>query len=152
MSNYKIKSYKPFYNRMLVTSNKIQLKKADGTIQDTTDLKPYQTIISLGQTCVKDLNVGDTVLIVPDRYQKKRYKDSKIQGTSNLQQDIEYYYEFNVVEVDGIEYLEIFDGDIKAIVTVEESEPTMFITGALNLNKDADFKKAKLDPKGLLEV
>lgn len=139
------------FNRILTTANKIQVKIGD-KIEDTDELKPYQTVIACGETSrVKE---GDIVLIDPERYKKQKRINSPIEGTRHTQERVEFYFDFDSILINDIDYLFFYDNDVKGIIKVEEFEPqsSLLLAGNMSDKSLANLKDTKRDPKGLLET
>lgn len=118
----KIKKIKPMFNAIVTTMDKyeddythsgiITKNRAKGAI------KEYQTVVAIG-TAVRDIKEGDIVKINPIRYAVKRYPEGSMKD-GVITHNEEIGYQFNIVEIDDVEYLYLRDNDIDYIVTEYE--------------------------------
>lgn len=115
----KIKKVRPMFTRLITTMNKyeddgvtksglIDVSKAAGT------LKEYQTVVAVG-TMVMNIKEGDVVWINPQRYAVMKHKKGSFQdGVISDNPVIDY--KFNTIEIDGVTYLMLDNGDIEFVV------------------------------------
>jgi hypothetical protein len=125
-----IKKIKPMFNSLLVTCNKYP---KDVTLQgtslvDTTradTVKEYQTVVAVGPS-VRGIEPGDVVFINPKRYAVKKHREGSLKDGVITDNPI-IGYNFNIVEVDGVQHLYIQDNDIDYVAEGEEFEenPTL---------------------------
>ena len=125
-----IKKIKPMFNSLLVTCNKYS---KDVTLQgtslvDTTKadtVKEYQTVVAVGPS-VRGIEPGDVVFINPKRYAVKKHREGSLKDGVITDNPI-IGYNFNIVEVDGVQHLYIQDNDIDYVAEGEEFEenPTL---------------------------
>ena len=125
-----IKKIKPMFNSLLVTCNKYP---KDVTLQgtslvDTTKadtVKEYQTVVAVGPS-VRGIEPGDVVFINPRRYAVKKHREGSLKDGVITDNPI-IGYNFNIVEVDGVQHLYIQDNDIDYVAEGEEFEenPTL---------------------------
>lgn len=125
MLDINIKKIKPMYNQVICTMNKYtdeDLKKGGlvdvGKIKNP--IKEYQKVIAVGNM-VRDINVGDLVMINPTRYGKTKH------GPNSIRADIEgdnpiVEYKFNTIELDHTTYLLLTNQDIDFIIEEYEEE------------------------------
>ena len=83
-------------------------------------LKEYQEVIAVGST-VRDIKVGDKVMINPIRYAKKKHQEGSLKDGIVTDNPI-VKYEFNVIKVNGENCLLLYDQDIMYIFEGEEIE------------------------------
>ena len=125
-----IKKIKPMFNSLLVTCNKYP---KDVTLQgtslvDTTKadtVKEYQTVVAVGPS-VRGIEPGDVVFINPKRYAVKKHREGSLKDGVITDNPI-IGYNFNIIEVDGVQHLYIQDNDIDYVAEGEEFEenPTL---------------------------
>ena len=90
--------------------------KTDGTI------KEYQRVEAIGPT-VRDIKVGDLVLINPKRYIVPQHKDKQDDSIAGVIRDeLTMGVSFPIVEYGGNKHLLIYDQDINYIIDGEEVE------------------------------
>lgn len=121
MNLSKIKKIRPLYNKVLITAEKFtEDQVSDSGLIDPTKqhgvLMPVQKVVAVGPMA-KDIKEGDVVCFNPTRYGKSvQIKDeNSIKGvTENYHSEIRY--NFPVVNIDGTDYLYIFDSDIDYVI------------------------------------
>lgn len=115
----KIKKIKPLFNRIITTMDKYEKNRIiNGVIQPDTlkgSVKEYQRVVAVGTT-VKDIKEGQWVLIDPIRYAKPKHTPNSLQD-GVIGDNVTVAYNIPTITLDGKEYLQLFDSDIKAIVT-----------------------------------
>lgn len=110
-----IKKIRPMANYMLVTKEEYDGKTAEnGIIIPKGNLKEYQKVISVGPM-VRSIQVGDLVCVNPKRYAVYKYKGDSLKGDMEHMQKV-VSYNFNVVKMDGIDYLLITDQDVDFVI------------------------------------
>ena len=120
----KINSIKPLFNKIVTTCDVYKNDKTTGGIIVKTDgtIKEYQRVEAVGST-VRDVKVGDLVLINPKRYivpQHKEKRDNSLQGV--IGDELTMGVNFPMVEYGGKKHLLIYDQDIDYIIEGEEIE------------------------------
>lgn len=115
-----IKKIKPLYNTIITTMDRyVDPQFIAGTSiidpsKSKQGIKEYQKVVAIG-SFIKDIHIGDIVCINPRNYEKKKYSSNSIKdGVENMNEVISYA--FNVVHMDGNDYLMITDRDIDFIV------------------------------------
>lgn len=134
-----IKKVKPMFNGIVTTLNRYgNDQKIKGTdLIDSTKVgavKEYQTVVSIGPM-VRGINVGDVVFINPKRYAVMKHKPGTLQD-GVIKDNPVVGYNFDIIEIDGVEHLYIQDGDVKFVAEIEEFEenPTLVVPdGKLSL-------------------
>ena len=127
----KITRVKPLFTGLLVTMNKYDEDVTVGSLIDATKtkgtLKEYQTVVEVGPA-VRGIEVGDKVMINPARYavvdhksNPNSLKDGIIGDTARVT------YSFDVVKVNGEDYLYLQDRDIMYVFEGEEVEDVLEI-------------------------
>lgn len=126
----KVKKIKPLFNSIVTTMDRyeedvttngvIDASKTEGT------LKEYQTVLSVGTT-VRDIKVGDIVMINPRNYAVRKYSENSIKNDIDMNPVITY--NFNIVELDGKQCLLLQDRDIDYIIEEyeEDKKPSAII-------------------------
>lgn len=124
-----IKKVKPLFNGVITTMNKYGTEYLKGTtIIDTSisdTVKEYQTVVAVGPQ-VKGVEVGDVVYINPKRYAVMKHKEGTLQD-GTIKDNPVIGYKFDIIEIDNVPHLYIFDNDIKFVAEVEEFDenPTL---------------------------
>lgn len=117
---------KPLFNHLLVTGDKFDKDMVSNgvIIAGKGDLKLWQTVVAVGST-VRDIKVGDKVMIIPDHFAVKKYNKNSIQNDIDNNPVLTYNFPFETVDnKDGEpeEYLYISDNDIRYVFEGEEKE------------------------------
>ena len=119
----KINKIKPVFNKIVTTCDVYQMGKSTGGIIIKTDgtIKEYQRVEAVGST-VRDIKVGDIVMINPKRYLGARHND-KPDSVKNVNGDeVTFSVDFPILEYGGKKHLLIYDQDIDYIIDGEEVE------------------------------
>lgn len=127
-----IKKVKPLFNGVITTMNKYGTEYLKGTtIIDTSisdTVKEYQTVVAVGPQ-VKGVEVGDVVYINPKRYAVMKHKEGTLQD-GTIKDNPVIGYKFDIIEIDNVPHLYIFDNDIKFVAEIEEFDenPTLVMS------------------------
>lgn len=126
-----IKEIKPLYTNVLTTGNKYEAdEKENGLIiAKKGDLKLYQTVIAVGTT-VRDIKVGDLVMINPDGYKVTKYDPNSVKEDMGMNQIIGYKMPWVTMDdADGNpqECLLLKDRDIEFVFSGEERNDSSLI-------------------------
>ena len=119
----KINKIKPVFNKIVTTCDVYQMGKSTGGIIIKTDgtIKEYQRVEAVGST-VRDIKVGDIVMINPKRYLVAKHND-KPDSVKNVNGDeVTFSVDFPILEYGGKKHLLIYDQDIDYIIDGEELE------------------------------
>lgn len=124
-----IKKVTPLFTSIITT---MDLYKDDSYVPGTNIIDPskekrgvkeYQKVIAVGSS-VREVKVGDIVCINPARYAVVKQR-----RTPNVAEEIESYspaitgYNFNIVQIDGEDYLHLQENDIDLIINEYEEVP-----------------------------
>lgn len=97
-----IKKIKPLFNNIITTAEKYEEDIISNGLIETNknkgDLKMYQKVIAVGST-VRDIEVGDTVMINPMNYAVRRYDKNSIQNDIDNNPVLEF--QFNWLTIDN---------------------------------------------------
>lgn len=133
----KIKKIKPLFNTLVTTMNKYEEDvTTKGLLLDmkqrSGEIKEYQTVVAVGDT-VRGIKVGDVVSINPMRFAIKKHKDGSLKdGVITDNPVVEY--QFDVLEMDDVQYLYLRDSDINYII--EDFEEVADTTSSLVLPEE----------------
>lgn len=126
-----IKKVKPMFNGLITTMNRYDnnVKINNTNLVDSRKVnavKEYQTVIAVGPM-VRGIEVGDVVFVNPSRYAVMKHKQGSLQD-GVIQDNPVVGYNFDIVEIDGEEYLYLQDSDIKFVAEIEEfdEDPTIY--------------------------
>jgi hypothetical protein len=121
-----IKKVKPMFNGLITTMNRYGSdQKVKGTTlidsSKANSVKEYQTVVAVGPM-VRGIEVGDIVFINPKRYAVMQHKAGSLQD-GVIKDNPVIGYNFDIVEIDGVEHLYLQDSDIKFVAEIEEFDP-----------------------------
>ena len=119
----KINSIKPMFNKIVTTCDVYQMGKTEGGIIIKTEgtIKQYQRVEAVG-SAVRDVKVGDLVLINPKRYLVAQHRDKKDSLRNVNGDELTMGVDFPIVEYGGKKHLLIYDQDIDYIIDGDEVE------------------------------
>jgi co-chaperonin GroES (HSP10) len=120
----RVKKIKPLFTNILVTGNKYEKdEKQNGLIiAKKGDLKLYQTVKAVG-SMVRDVKVGDQVMINPKNYAVKKYDPNSVKEDMGMNSTIGYSMPWvNIDDEKGNpeECLLLVDRDIEFVFEGEE--------------------------------
>ena len=119
-----IKDIKPVYTRLLTTAERYQEDQTNGVLLDANKLegryKEYQKVVRVGSS-VREVSVGDTVLIDPSRYMKRKFSDNSLREDFVDNPIVEI--DIPTVTMDGIDYFMIEERDIAYVIQDYEELP-----------------------------
>lgn len=127
-----IKKVKPMFNGLITTMNKYgNDQKIKGTdlidSSKANSVKEYQTVVAIGPM-VRGIEVGDTVFINPKRYAVMKHKPGTLKD-GVIEDNPVIGYNFDIIDIDGVDHLYLQDGDIKFVAEIEEfnENPLVYI-------------------------
>ena len=118
-----IKKVKPMFNGLITTMNKYDsnIKARGSNLIDASKantVKEYQTVVAIGPM-VRGIEVGDVVFINPKRYAVMKHNAGSLQD-GVIKDNPVVGYNFDIVEIDGVNHLYLQDSDIKFVAEIEE--------------------------------
>ena len=115
----KIKSIKPMFDSLVTTMNKYEQDGFENgvIVKQAGSLKEYQTVIAVGPA-VRNIEVGDTVMINPIRYAKMKHKEGSLKNGVITDNPV-IGYEFKTVTINDEECLYLQSQDIMYSFEVE---------------------------------
>lgn len=128
-----ITSIKPVFNHILVTADKFEkdMVSQGVIIANKGDLKLWQTVVAIGST-VRDIKVGDKVMIIPDHFAVKKYNKNSVQNDLDNNPVIDYHFPFETVDDKNGNpgsYLYISDNDVRYVFEGLEKEEALITPG-----------------------
>lgn len=120
-----VKEIKPMFTNIVTTMNRyVETQYIPGTsIIDTSSvkggIKEYQKVVAVGSS-VRDIKVGDIVLIDPTRYGVRKHQEGTLKDGVITDNPITTF-NFNVVEINGSQYLLLQDRDIQYVIADYEA-------------------------------
>ena len=118
----KIKSIKPMFDSLVTTMNKYEEDGYENgvIVKQAGVLKEYQKVIAVGPA-VRNIEVGDMVMINPIRYAKMKHKEGSLKNGVITDNPV-IGYEFKTVTVNDEECLYLQSQDIMYSFEGEEVE------------------------------
>lgn len=105
-------------NKVLTTCELYEEVRIDGIIDSSKEegaIREYQTVIACGPM-VRDVKVGDLVVINPTRYQVMKHKEGSLKDGVITDNPV-IGYNFPILEIDDKPRLYIYDSDIDFVIT-----------------------------------
>ncbi len=120
-----ITKVKPLFTSIVTTADRFEKDIIDGGLimAKKGDLKLWQRVVAIGSS-VRDIEVGDMVMINADHYALKRYDKNSLQNDLDNNPTIKYAFNFITI-YDGNtpkEYLLLNDRDILYAFEGKETE------------------------------
>ena len=124
---------KPTFNHVLITADKFEKDMISNgvIIAGKGDLKLWQTVVAVGST-VRDVKVGDKVMIIPDHFAVKKYNKNSVQNDLDNNPVLTYNFPFETIDDekgDPQEYLYISDNDIRYVFEGYEKDDALITPG-----------------------
>lgn len=128
-----ITNIKPLFNHLLVTGDSFEkdMVQSGVIIAKKGDLKLWQRVVAVGAT-VRNIEVGDMVMINPDRFAVKKYNKNSVQNDLDNNPVLAYNFPYETVEdKDGNprEYLYICDSDVRYVFEGKEKDEALITPG-----------------------
>ena len=132
-----IHKIKPLFTSIITTGDKFEKDMVEGgiIIAKKGDLKLWQKVIAIG-SAVRDIRVGDMVMINADHFAVKKYNKNSVQN--DLDNNPVLTYKFNWVTIDNAlgepqECLLINDRDVEYVFEGEERDEPLILPGKKNI-------------------
>ena len=95
----RIKTIKPLFTTIVTTCDRYGSDQKNGsiTVKVKGSLKQYQKVLAVGPT-VRDIQVGDTVMLNMDNYAVKRYDANSVQNDLGNNKTIEYSFNYVIMD------------------------------------------------------
>lgn len=122
---------KPLFDHLLITADKFEKDMVhNGVIlAGKGDLKLWQTVVAVGSV-VRDIKVGDKVMINPNDFAVKKYNKNSVQNDLDNNPVLTYNFPFETVDDEKGEpkdYLYISDRNVKYVFEGTEKEESLLI-------------------------
>lgn len=154
-----IKKIKPMNNCLITTKEvyKDDIKTGSIVTKASGSMKEYQKVIAVGPL-VRNINVGDVVMINPSRYAVRKYNEKPMENS--IKNDMELNpvvgYRFNTIVLDNVEHLVLYDQDVSYVIedyeeVTDEDTTSHNIIGA-NPNSSIILPKEKKIHKNKLII
>ncbi len=125
---------KPLFDHLLITADKFEKDMVhNGVIlAGKGDLKLWQTVVAVGSV-VRDIKVGDKVMINPNDFAVKKYNKNSVQNDLDNNPVLTYNFPFETVDDEKGEpkdYLYISDRNVKYVFEgIEKDESLLILPG-----------------------
>ena len=128
-----ITKIKPLFNHVLTTADKFDKDVVENNviIAGKGDLKLWQKVVAVGST-VRDIKVGDTVMIAPDHFAVKKYNKNSVQNDLDNNPVLTYHFPYETMEDENGEpkkYLYISDNDVRYAFEGNEKDESLILPG-----------------------
>lgn len=128
---------KPLFDHLLITADKFEKDMVhNGVIlAGKGDLKLWQTVVAVGSV-VRDIKVGDKVMINPNDFAVKKYNKNSVQNDLDNNPVLTYNFPFETIDDEKGEpkdYLYISDRNVKYVFEGTEKEESLILPGKKKL-------------------
>lgn len=129
----RIKKVRPLFTNIITTGEKFSEDMIDGgiIIARKGDLKLWQKVIAIG-SAVRDINVGDMVMINVEHFMVKKYDKNSIQNDLDNNPTIGYHFNWVTIDDENNEPQECLllnDRDIQYVFEGEERDDIIQVSG-----------------------
>jgi hypothetical protein len=126
-----IKKLKPLSTYLLTTGDRYEedMKENGLIIASQGDLKLYQTVLEVGPM-VRDIKVGDKVMIDPKNYMVMKYDPNSIKNDMDMNKVVRWNFPFVSIDDENgkpKECLLLTDRDIKFVFEGEETNEILIV-------------------------
>ena len=126
-----IKKIRPMYTSLVTTGNVYEedMKENGIIVAKKGDIKEYQTVIAIGPS-VRDINVGDTVMIDMMHFAVTKYDPNSIKNDMDMNKVIKLNIPWVYMDDEKgnpQRYMLISDRDVKYVFEGEEKNETIII-------------------------
>ena len=121
----KIKEVKPLFTKVITTASVFEEDDVkNGVILNPKGtVKPYQKVVKVG-SMVRDVKVGEIVMINPAAYIKKKYSDNSLR--EDIVDNPTVRVDIPTIEINGENYFMIEERDIEFVITDYEEKEEKF--------------------------
>lgn len=124
---------KPLFDHLLITADKFEKDMIHNgvIIAGKGDLKLWQTVVAIGSV-VRDIKVGDKVMINPNDFAVKKYNKNSVQNDLDNNPVLTYNFPFETIDDEKGEpkdYLYISDRNVKYVFEGIEKDESLILPG-----------------------
>lgn len=124
---------KPLFDHLLITADRFDKDMIHNgvIVAGKGDLKLWQTVVAVGSV-VRDIKVGDKVMINPNNFAVKKYNKNSVQNDLDNNPVITYNFPFETVDDEKgnpKDYLYISDKDAKYVFEGTEKDDSLILPG-----------------------
>lgn len=122
---------KPLFDHLLITADRFEkdMVHSGVILAKKGDLKLWQTVVAVGSV-VRDIKVGDKVMINPNDFAVKKYNKNSVQNDLDNNPVITYNFPFETVDDEKgnpKDYLYISDRNVKYVFEGMEKDDSLLI-------------------------
>lgn len=125
---------KPLFDHLLITADRFEkdMIHSGVILANKGDLKLWQTVVAIGSV-VRDIKVGDKVMINPNDFAVKKYNKNSVQNDLDNNPILTYNFPFETIDDEKGEpkdYLYISDKNVKYVFEgIEKDESLLILPG-----------------------
>ncbi|WP_337638907.1 hypothetical protein [Prevotella sp.] len=124
---------KPLFDHLLITADRFDKDMIHNgvIVAGKGDLKLWQTVVAVGSV-VRDIKVGDKVMINPNDFAVKKYNKNSVQNDLDNNPVITYNFPFETVDDEKgnpKDYLYISDRNVKYVFEGIEKDDSLILPG-----------------------
>lgn len=124
---------KPLFDHLLITADRFEkdMVHSGVILAKKEDLKLWQTVVAVGSV-VRDIKVGDKVMINPNNFAVKKYNKNSVQNDLDNNPVLTYNFPFETVDDEKgnpKDYLYISDKDVKYVFEGTEKDDSLILPG-----------------------
>lgn len=124
---------KPLFDHLLITADRFDKDMIHNgvIVAGKGDLKLWQTVVTVGSV-VRDIKVGDKVMINPNNFAVKKYNKNSVQNDLDNNPVLTYNFPFETVDDEKgnpKDYLYISDKDVKYVFEGTEKDDSLILPG-----------------------
>lgn len=124
---------KPLFDHLLITADRFDKDMIHNgvIVAGKGDLKLWQTVVAVGSV-VRDIKVGDKVMINPNNFAVKKYNKNSVQNDLDNNPVLTYNFPFETVDDEKgnpKDYLYISDKDVKYVFEGTEKDDSLILPG-----------------------
>lgn len=124
---------KPLFDHLLITADRFEkdMIHSGVILANKGDLKLWQTVVAVGSV-VRDIKVGDKVMINPNNFAVKKYNKNSVQNDLDNNPVLTYNFPFETIDDEKGEpkdYLYISDRDVKYVFEGMEKDESLILPG-----------------------
>lgn len=124
---------KPLFDHLLITADRFDKDMIHNgvIVAGKGDLKLWQTVVAVGSV-VRDIKVGDKVMINPNDFAVKKYNKNSVQNDLDNNPVLTYNFPFETVDDEKgnpKDYLYISDRNVKYVFEGIEKDDSLILSG-----------------------
>lgn len=124
---------KPLFDHLLITADRFEkdMVHSGVILAKKGDLKLWQTVVAVGSV-VRDIKVGDKVMINPNDFAVKKYNKNSVQNDLDNNPVLTYNFPFETVDDENgnpKDYLYILDRNVNYVFEGIEKDDSLILPG-----------------------